>query len=120
MNLFRWLGYGYWLFMGVMVLFALPLVWSRLGPGPFILVGVIFVGSMLIGPFVRWMDKTRFGKWFDRQEETLIQAVVAWRWMVAFFLTVGLLALEWISPWLALTVLAFIVGRVYGKGGAWL
>ena len=116
MKPFRWLEYGYWLFVGVMMLFALPLVWSRLGPGPVLLVGLIFAGSMLIGPFVRWIDTTRFGKWFDRQEETLIQVLVAYRWMVAFFLTVGLLAFEWINFGLALAVLAFIAGRVYGKG----
>src|SRR5213592_3157957 len=62
MKPFRWLGYGYWLLVGVMMLFALP----RLGPGPVVLVGLVFVGSMLIGPFVRWIDTTRFGKWFDR------------------------------------------------------
>ena len=90
MKPFRWLGYGYWLLVGVMMLFALP----RLGPGPVVLVGLVFVGSMLIGPFVRWIDKARFGKWFDRQEETLIRVVVAYRWMVAFFLTVGLLAFD--------------------------
>jgi hypothetical protein len=116
MKLFRWLGYGYWLFLGVMALFA----WSRLGPGPFLVIVVLFVGSILIGPFARWTFKTRFGEWFVDQVATLIQGVVTWRWMMAFFLTAGLFALEWINPWLALAVLAFIVGRVYGKGGSWL